>query len=276
MNTRTRFLTAATGLAAAFLTIGMGASTAHAAATGLTVVANGCDFTFTTVGGEGAADGWTAGFSVDGNDAGTWGSSNDVEVLTNFISRDFTPGGTLSITWTLYALPGTTVLASGTTVLVVPQCDMPYRIQIHKVVTGQPPAAGFTVNVWSADGDHGLDCTPQPPNATQTVVLPAAGGDMYVRATPGHWCVQEVERRGALTTTYSSTGGSMLGEAHVVTVAPAPGTTMVTITNTFELVAGGAPTLVSAGSSTTLLAVLAGVLLALGLLIRRFALPATR
>lgn len=274
MNTRTRLLSSAVGLAAALLTVGTSVGTAHAAAaTGLEVVANGCDFTFTTVNGQGSADGWTASFDVDGNDAGTWGSSNDVEVLTNFVSRDFTPGGTLTVTWSLFALPGNAPLASGSTQLTVPACEWPYQIRLHKVVAGQPPAAGFVVNVWSADGDGGLSCAPQPANATQTVNVPATGGDVFVRATPGHWCVQEVERRGALTTTYSSSGGSMLDAAHVITVAPAPGTTTVTITNTFAGVGAGLP---STGSGTTLLTLLAGAVLAIGLLVRRLALPTTR
>ena len=270
MITRTKFLTAATGLAAAFLTISSGAGTAHAAATGLSIAADGCEFTFTTLGGEGSADGWTASFSVDGNDAGTWGSSNDVEVLTNWISRDFTPGGTLTVTWEVFTLPGSSTLASGTTVLAVPACEWPYQIVLHKVVGGQPPAADYTVNVWNADDDGGLSCAPQPPNATQSVSVPAAGGDVPVRVTPGHWCVQEVERRGALSTTYSSTGGSMLGDVHLVTIAPAPGITNVTITNTFAGSAGLPPT----GRGTTALALLAAAIMALGLLARRLAAPA--
>ena len=115
MNTRTRCLTSAAALATAFLSINAGAGTAHAAVNPtLSLAANGCDFTFTTVNGQGAADAWTASFSVDGHDAGTWGSGNDVEVLTNWISRDFAPGGLLTVTWEVVSVPGNSSLSTGT------------------------------------------------------------------------------------------------------------------------------------------------------------------
>ncbi|MEQ1699974.1 MAG: hypothetical protein ABMA25_07685 [Ilumatobacteraceae bacterium] len=275
MSIRRLFLTAAAALAAPFLTFGSTAAAPNVPPPTLSVVADGCEFTFTTVGGQGAADGWSASFSVDGNDAGTWGSSNDVEVLTNWISRDFAPGGTLTVTWEVFALPANTSLSTGTTVLAVPACDPPYQIRIDKVVTGQTPSAGYTVRLWGADGDGGTSCAPVPDAQAFTVALPAAGGSALVRATPGQWCVQESERRGALTTTYSSSGGSMLGEAHLVTVPPAPGTTVVTITNTFAASAAPTtptPTLPSTGG-TDAVAWWAGALIAIGAMFTRLARP---
>lgn len=38
-------------------------------------------------------------------------------------------------------------------------CEQPYQIRINKVVTGQAPAAGFTVRVWNADEDSGTSRT---------------------------------------------------------------------------------------------------------------------
>lgn len=282
MSTRIGFIAAAAFVAAPFLTFAGTATAADPEPPTLSIAAEGCDFTFTTVGGQGAADGWTATFDVDGADAGTWGSSDDVTVLTNWISRDFAPGGTLTVTWEVFALPGSATLSTGTTTLTVPACDPPYTIRLDKVVTGQVPAAGFTVNVWGADGDGGTSCAPAPGNQTQTVVLPAAGGSASVRATPGHWCVQEIERRGALTTTYASSGGSMLGEAHLVTVPPAPGTLVVTITNSFPASAGPvtpgpvtpgpAPALPSTGGRPSApFALAAAGMLAVGAMLQRVA-----
>lgn len=274
MHTRRFFLSAAAVLAAPFATLGSAVAAPDEQPPTLSIAADGCEFTFTTVGGQGAADGWSASFGVDGNDAGTWGSSDDVVVLTNWISRDFTPGGTLTVTWEVFALPGSGTLSTGTTVLAVPACDPPYQIRIDKVVSGQVPGAGYTVKLWGADGDGGTSCAPAPDNATRTVTLPAAGGSTLVRATPGHWCVQETERRGALTTTYSSSGGTMLGEAHLVTVAPAPGITTVTITNTFAASGGPAappPALPSTGGPEVPFALGGACLLAVGALLRRAA-----
>lgn len=253
MHTSRRFLTVIAASAASLFAAGHAAAAPEQPPT-LSIAADGCEFTFTTVGGQGVADGWSASFSVDGNDAGTWSSSDDIVVLTNWISRDFAPGGTLTVTWEVFALPSNDTLDTGTTSLVVPACDPPYQIRLDKVVTGQVPAGGYTVSVWSADSDGGTSCAPAPENATQTVGLPAAGGSTTVRVSPGHWCVQETERRGALTTTYASSGGSMLGAAHLVTVAPAPGTSVVTITNTFAAAAGPVttPTLPSTGTTDTL------------------------
>ena len=249
------------------------------------VVASGCDFVFTTVNGQAANDGWSATFSVDGNDAGTWSSSDDVVTLTNWISRDFTPGGTLVVTWTVFTLPGQVTLNSGTSTLTVPPCEQPYQIRINKVVTGQPPAAGFTVRVWSADDEGGLSCPATPPAQARTVALPAAGGSANVRVTPGHWCVAETERQSALTTTYASAGGTALGEWHVATIPPAPGILSVTITNSFAAsaaptptptpaatvpAAAAAPMLPSTGSNTDMGAI-AALLVGLGLLTRRLA-----
>jgi len=275
MNLRTKSRTIlVAALAAASLTVGVGTAQA-AEASELDIVANGCDFTFTTINGQGAADGWSATFTVDGNDAGNWGSANDVEVLTNWISREFTPGGTLTVVWEVFALPGNATIATGTTVLTVPACDLPYQIRVNKVVTGQVPADGFTVDVWSADEDGGPSCASAPANGTQTLNLPAAGGAADARVTPGNWCVLETERRGALTTTYASNGGSMLGDAHLVSVPPAPGTLTVTITNTFPASSGPVPppALPSTGSSTTFLALLAGLLVAAGMVAQRLARP---
>ncbi len=264
------------------------------------VTASGCDFVFTTVNGQALNDGWSATFTVDGIDAGSWSSSDDLVTLTNWISRDFTPGGTLVVAWTVFALPGQATLNTGTTTLVVPPCEQPYQLRIDKVVTGQTPVAGFTVRVWNADGDGGLSCPAAPPASAVTVALPAAGGSVNVRVSPGHWCVAETERRSALTTTYASAGGASLGEWHVATVPPAPGILAVTITNSFAASAAPTttapsttavtttvpttsgpptsvaaapiePTLPSTGSTrtTTEVAAIAALLLALGLMARR-------
>lgn len=248
----------------------------------LTVTANGCDVLFTTVNGQGANDGWSATFAVDGNDAGNWGSSDDEVTLTNWISRDFTPGGTLVVTWTIFALPGQATLNTGTTTLTVPPCELPYQIRINKVVTGQSPAGSFTVRVWSADNDGGPSCPATPPGNAQTVVLPATGGAANVRVTPGNWCIAETDRQGALTTSYASAGGTMLGEWHVASVPPPPGILPVTITNSFA--ASSAPTttatptslpaadpaLPSTGS-TPEAAAIAALLLVAGVMARRLA-----
>ncbi|MGB8859613.1 MAG: hypothetical protein WCC60_10170, partial [Ilumatobacteraceae bacterium] len=199
----------------------------------LLVQANGCDFTFTTINGQGVNDAWSATFSVDGNDAGGWSSSDDLVTLTNWISRDFTPGGTLTVTWTILALPGETTLNSGTAVLTVPPCELPYQLRVDKVVTGQAPAGAFTVKVWNGDNDGGVACSDTPPTDAQSVQLPATGGSATVRVSPGKWCVAETERQGALTTTYASANGAALGLWHVATVPPAPGILPVTITNAF-------------------------------------------
>jgi hypothetical protein len=269
MHLSRRLLIALAASATSLFAVGHAAAAPEQPPT-LSVTADGCDITFTTVGGQGAADGWSATFSVDGDDAGTWSSADDIVVLTNWISRDFTPGGTLTVTWEVFALPSNDTLDTGATSLTVPPCDPPYQIRVDKVVAGQVPAAGYTVDVWAADGDGGTSCAPAPANATRTVGLPAAGGSAAVRVSPGHWCVQETERRGALTTTYSSAGGTMLGDAHLVTVAPAPGTTVVTITNTFAAAAGPVtnPTLPSTGTTDTLVG-WAAALTALGTAARR-------
>lgn len=204
----------------------------------LSISADGCEFTFTTVNGQGANDGWSATFTVDGNDAGTWSSADDEVVLTNWISRVFAPGGTLTIDWSVFSLPDNTELNAGTDVLDVPPCPPPYAVRITKVVIGQVPTGSYSFRVWNGDEDGGTSCSATPPADAFSASVPAAGGSVDVPVSVGHYCVAEVDRRGALSTTYASSGGTMIGEWHVADVAAdsnpgAPVTRVVTITNTF-------------------------------------------
>jgi len=70
---------------------------------------------------------WSATFTVEGSDVGTWSGSDDEVTLPTWLSRNFTPGGTLVVTWTVFALPGQATLNTGISTLVVPRVSSRIR-----------------------------------------------------------------------------------------------------------------------------------------------------